>query len=118
VRSRERRVKVKRGLFSYLGEEHLPSQNDHPNIKCPLAMQVIAKMTFVGNLEFQHPGSPELFGANKCTFLHIDCRTLLYIRKQPQVEIRLRLQDPVAATNSPRPSAACPAGSDTAARAR
>jgi hypothetical protein len=82
-------VKVKRGLFSYLREEHLPSQNDHPNIKWPLAMQVIAKMTFVGNLEFQHPASPELFGANKCTFLHIDCRTLLYIRKQPQVEIRL-----------------------------
>jgi hypothetical protein len=27
VRSRERRVKVKRGLFSYLGEKHLPGQN-------------------------------------------------------------------------------------------
>jgi hypothetical protein len=28
VRSRERRVKVKRGLFSYCLEEHLPRQND------------------------------------------------------------------------------------------
>ena len=35
VRCRERRVKVKRGLFSYLLEEHLPSQKPSSQTQCP-----------------------------------------------------------------------------------
>ena len=31
-----------------------------------------------------------MYGAKKCTFLHIDCRALLRSGQDPQVEIRLR----------------------------
>ena len=46
MRSRERRVKVKRGLFSYCGEEHLPRQNDPPNIKRADCTQAIVRTKF------------------------------------------------------------------------
>jgi len=41
VRSRERRVKVKRGLFSYLVEEHLPSQSRRTDAILAPSLQVI-----------------------------------------------------------------------------
>jgi hypothetical protein len=56
VRSRERRVKVKRGLFSYSAEEHLPSQNEQPIPKNGICTQVIATMTFVWSLDLRPSG--------------------------------------------------------------
>jgi hypothetical protein len=43
VRSRERRVKVKRGLFSYCLEKHLPRQNDYSAPENVAFFQVIEK---------------------------------------------------------------------------
>jgi len=77
VRSRERRVKVKRGLFSYIGEEHLPSQNGQPAIKSQSPLQVSAESTFIGILDLQPLALNQSSGAKTCTILHIDCRTLL-----------------------------------------
>src|SRR5580692_3568875 len=42
VRSRERRVKVKRGLFSCFIEEHFPRQNFHFDVERTASMQVKA----------------------------------------------------------------------------
>jgi hypothetical protein len=40
-------VKVKRGLFSYPGEEHLPGQNDKPDTSSAAYVQVHANMYFI-----------------------------------------------------------------------
>jgi hypothetical protein len=45
-------VKVKRGLFSCPEEEHLPGQNDRPDIKSPAGMQVLARAAFAPILDF------------------------------------------------------------------
>jgi len=121
VRSRERRVKVKRGLFSYFGEEHLPGQNDDAKIGSALPLQVVAEMTFIGVLEIQrgaHPPSyPGQKHAESCTLTagHYFAPRKDEIRPLPTDGCN---QPRVAATSCPRPFAACPAGSDTAARAR
>ena len=40
-------MKVKRGLFSYPGEEHLPRQNDQENMKSGISAQAFETMTFM-----------------------------------------------------------------------
>src|SRR5580693_3688819 len=53
VRSRERRVKVKRGLFSYRVREHFPDQNFHFDVERTASLQVNANTLFTKTLQIQ-----------------------------------------------------------------
>jgi hypothetical protein len=88
VRSRERRVKVKRGLFSYLVEKHLPGQNRGSHTTRTARRVSHCKYDSYQGRRYSAwcPGTPSS-RAKKCTFLHIGCRTLLRIRGKPK-EIR------------------------------
>src|SRR5580693_3479004 len=56
VRSRERRVKVKRGLFSCLIEEHFPRQNFHFDVERTASMQVKANTLLTKTFEIHLRG--------------------------------------------------------------
>ena len=114
VRSRERRVKVKRGLFSYSGEEHLPSQNDRSQAIIAASVQAHASVQLIETLKFlpcDPGGKPRgQQNAHSCT--------LPAGHHSTPRERQGRNQAWIASMSCPRPFAACPAGSDTAARVR
>ena len=53
VRSRERRVKAKRGLFSYRVREHFPDQNFHLDVERMASLQVNANTLLTRTLQIQ-----------------------------------------------------------------
>jgi len=113
VRSRERRVKVKRGLFSYRVREHLPGQNLHLDVERAVFLQVNANTLFTKTLQIQprsrRIGSQGQKNAHSCTLTAGH-----YSAQRHQDFIRTQ----VAFMSYPRPFAACLGGNDRAARAR
>jgi hypothetical protein len=71
VRSRERRVKVKRGLFSYCLEKHLPRQNDCSVPENAAFFQAIEKAKLNKSPNLVLPGSASIHvgqkNAHSCT---------------------------------------------------
>ncbi len=118
VRSRERRVKVKRGLFSYLLEEHLPRQKRRfPSQLCSAPSSLCKHVPYRGfrshsqRLLNPRPGQNN---AHSCTLAagHYFGPGNASLKPDRRNHIR------VASTSCPRPCAACPAGSDRVARVR
>jgi len=58
-------VKVKRGLFSYQGEEHLPGQNDQSNMKSGIAAQPLEKTAFTKTEERELSTLPSSYPGQK-----------------------------------------------------
>ena len=110
VRSRERRVKVKRGLFSCFLEEHLLRQNFLIQHGGPVYRATHCKRRRLPDLARSDPLSldPSIRGKK----MHIPAHWL-----QDTTPVKGNCTR-VAAMSCPRPFAACPAGSDMAARVR
>jgi len=75
-------VKVKRGLFSYPVEEHLPSQSARPWPVLAGSAQVLAGTATCLDRQSSrlHP-LREMARAKTCTFLHIGCKHTTPLRR-------------------------------------
>jgi hypothetical protein len=106
-------VKVKRGLFSYPGEEHLPSQNMCPAATIAYSAQIHANRQLVEILDLMLPADAplalKLKNAHSCTFTAGQG-----LQGKNKIEIRLGF----ASKSYLRLFATFLARSDTAARAR
>jgi hypothetical protein len=114
VRSRERRVKVKRGLFSCFIEEHFPRQNFHFDVERTASMQVKANTLLTETFEI-HPRGRQSRSRGQN---HAHSCTLTAGHYSGPKDIKALFRQWVAFMSYPRPFAASPAGNDRAARAR